>query len=285
MPTKSESARANGAKSAGPRTPQGKAASARNSLTHGLRAKAVVLPSESRQEFRSLLDAYLAHFAPSTPVERDLVETMAAARWRLRRIQTIETHLFSLEVLRCSEDVDNEFTNPKPGHYLAFAFQKMGDYGRVLQLLPRYEASLNRTYQGALRQLQTLQSAGGRAFPHSGPTPHSAPAPPAAPPPPPELPNEPEPPCIPPPDTVGSTEVDSCPQLPHDPCHRPNGHNPKHTGIAQARPCGDTADALAAASGFAPPPARPAHRRRPRVSPARSKGWSLVPQLLYWSRN
>src|SRR5713101_8264664 len=83
---KSETARANGAKSRGPVTPQGRAASSRNSLRHGFAAKSVVLSTESSSEFQALLDSYVVQFDPRGGVEEDLVQTMAAARWRLRRI-------------------------------------------------------------------------------------------------------------------------------------------------------------------------------------------------------
>src|SRR5579862_6412434 len=87
MPTqlKSDTARANGAKSSGPVTPEGRAASSRNSLRHGFTAASVVLPTESSEDFQSLLDSYIHQFHPQGGVEIDLIQTMAAARWRLRR--------------------------------------------------------------------------------------------------------------------------------------------------------------------------------------------------------
>jgi len=83
--SKAEAARANGAKSRGPATSEGRAKSSRNSLRHGLSAKSVLLPAESREQFHLLLDAHIQQFHPANPVEMDLVEAMAVARWRLRR--------------------------------------------------------------------------------------------------------------------------------------------------------------------------------------------------------
>ena len=42
---------------------------------------------------------------------------------------------------------------------LAFVFQRLGDGGNSLTLLLRYEGSLNRSYDKALKQLLLLQSA------------------------------------------------------------------------------------------------------------------------------
>lgn len=84
--SKPEAARANGAKSRGPATPEGRAKSSRNSLRHGLSAKSVLLPAESHEPFQLLLDAHIQQFHPASPVEMDLVEAMAVTRWRLRRL-------------------------------------------------------------------------------------------------------------------------------------------------------------------------------------------------------
>jgi hypothetical protein len=171
---KSETARANGAKSHGPVTPQGRAASSRNSLRHGLAAKSVVLPTESSEDFQALLDSYARQFHPQGGVERDLVQTMVAARWRLRRICNIETALLSTELVRRAEDIDEEFSNMQNVDRLAWVFEKLADHGQTLSLVVRYEGALNRSYDRAFKQLHMLQSARRRVQPNEpkpGPNP------------------------------------------------------------------------------------------------------------------
>ena len=155
---KSQTARANGAKSHGPVTPEGRAASSRNSLRHGFTAKSVVLPRESSEDFQELLDSYTDQFQPQGGVEMDLIQAMAAARWRLQRMCSIETALLSTEIVRCNEDIDEEFENMHDVDRLAWVFQKLADHGQTLALLMRYEGALNRSYDRAFKQLLLLQA-------------------------------------------------------------------------------------------------------------------------------
>jgi hypothetical protein len=155
---KTQTSRANGAKSRGPVTPEGRAKSSRNSLRHGLSAKAILLPAESREQFQLLLDAHIQQFQPANAVEMDLVEAMAVARWRLRRIWAIETSLLDHELQRRAEDMDDEFTEMSAEDRLAWVFQKLADNNQSLSLLARYEGNLNRAFDRAFKQLNILKS-------------------------------------------------------------------------------------------------------------------------------
>jgi hypothetical protein len=63
--TRAETSRLNGAKSRGPKTPEGKARSAQNALKHGMRAqKYLVLPDEDAAEFAELQAALVEELAP-----------------------------------------------------------------------------------------------------------------------------------------------------------------------------------------------------------------------------
>jgi hypothetical protein len=165
---KRETARTNGAKSHGPHTPEGKARSAANSRRHGLASAAIVLPGESAGHFQLLLADYMDQFQPQTGVEADLVEVMAVARWRLRRLLAVETHLFDVELARHQKEIDKKFDGMEYEDRLAWVFQNMSDNGNSLALVLRYEASINRSYDKALKQLQQFQS-NRPSVPSSGP--------------------------------------------------------------------------------------------------------------------
>src|SRR6202051_642852 len=81
--------------STGPRTPDGKAASSRNSRTHGFSAADPVLPHEDRNQFNALLERYQSDFAPTTAHEEFLVSQMTGASWKLNRLERIEVAMFA----------------------------------------------------------------------------------------------------------------------------------------------------------------------------------------------
>jgi hypothetical protein len=155
---KSETARLNGSKSHGPKTPEGKAKSALNALRHGLTANFHTLPQESDQEFQAFLDAYIDRYQPADIVELDLVQTMATTRWRLRRIAVMETDLFDNELAVSQDQIADEFEEIDDGGRLAWVFKKLAGESKALALLMRYEASLNRLYERTAKQLAELQS-------------------------------------------------------------------------------------------------------------------------------
>src|SRR6266446_5946625 len=79
---KSETARANGAKSRGPTTDEGKEKSSRNAIKHGLTAGNgnILLDCEDPDQFDEVLNKLLGIHEPATPAETDLVEEMFACR-------------------------------------------------------------------------------------------------------------------------------------------------------------------------------------------------------------
>jgi len=71
--------RKNAAKSTGPRTEAGKAASRRNALKHGLRAEALALPNEDPAAVAARGDAWNDYYRPESPAAQHLVNACVAA--------------------------------------------------------------------------------------------------------------------------------------------------------------------------------------------------------------
>lgn len=148
--SKAEAARANGEKSRGPTTEEGKTRSAQNSLQHGLNSHAVVLATESKEEYEELLSDYMRHYQPAGPIEQDLVHEIAAARWRLRRILRIETAAFDGAMERAAEE------NPETAE--STAFETLTGNGKTLAMLNRYEGRLRRAYERAIVEIRRIQA-------------------------------------------------------------------------------------------------------------------------------
>jgi hypothetical protein len=162
MPSKlkSDTARANGAKSRGPKTAEGREKSSRNSLRHGFTSlNTVLLACEDPDAFQQLLAEYISTYRPETAAEKDLVEEMVAARWRIRRIWTAETALIDLEMITQEAEIKKKFDYADPGIQLGLAFRSLADGSRSLSLASRYESRLHRVYSRAYQTLRELQQA------------------------------------------------------------------------------------------------------------------------------
>jgi hypothetical protein len=99
IPARAAASRRNGAKSRGPKTPEGKARSARNALRHGLCAQRfVVLGDEDLAAFEALEAALMAELAPQGALQAILARRIVAATWRLERAERIEAELFAQNI-------------------------------------------------------------------------------------------------------------------------------------------------------------------------------------------
>jgi hypothetical protein len=158
MPSQSKinSARANGAKSRGPKTESGRKASSMNAVTHGLYSKSVVLQSESPAQHREMLDAYIQQFQPQGQAEFDLLEEMVAAKWRQRRLWAIESDLLEEEILKQKDQFEEEDQPFDDIVSLSYAYHELAR-GTSFPFLNRNESRLERAYSRALKTLLELQ--------------------------------------------------------------------------------------------------------------------------------
>jgi hypothetical protein len=154
---KSDTARANGAKSRGPKSAATRAKSSLNATSHGFTAhNTVLLQCEDPNLCQKIRAEYLATYTPATPAEEVLVDEMIVARWRIQRLWTIETALFDREVSRQQPEMEKA-AQPNPAANLALAFRALADESYSLALLSRYESRLHRMHERTYRTLRQLQ--------------------------------------------------------------------------------------------------------------------------------
>jgi len=179
--------RENAQKSTGPRSTQGKAASNRNGLTHGLCAGKHILPGEDPGDFLFLVQDLFNTFRPVGEAEEKPVLRIAAGQWRLDRAFPMEAGLYRdrlADVAKKDKAHEEQYardkesagkygdpvppppTPPDEGDLLARAFIADCAGPNSLTKLARYEGAIERSIDRSLRQLKAFQAA--RNTPGSG---------------------------------------------------------------------------------------------------------------------
>ena len=118
----------NGSKSHGPTTPEGKAISSKNSLTHGHAAQInVLIQHDDTEAWHAHLAGYYSSFHPTDYFESELVDELAAASWKKARLSTTLTTLMdfqlSIQEHRVNQNFSQEAGNPQL--HLALAWQAL----------------------------------------------------------------------------------------------------------------------------------------------------------------
>ena len=144
----------NAQQSTGPRTEEGKAASAMNALKHGLRSAAALLPEEDAQALAALHAELRQDLRPSGPMEELLFDRVVGAAWRLRRAYLVERGVFE----RVKGTYDPSDTQPTFTQQLRRKFQYACESADALGKLSRYENSIERGMHRSLVELRRLQA-------------------------------------------------------------------------------------------------------------------------------
>ena len=164
--------RANAQKSTGPRSPEGKARSAKNALTHGLRAETYsILRLEDHGELDGLQSAAFEVYRPVNRQEVFAVERIALCQLSMLRAHRLETgtmidalssalvdrntplFLLSPELTESKEDILQQNRNYALAEGLARMNMRSEHFARVL----RYQAQADRQYRRAIEDFDRLK--------------------------------------------------------------------------------------------------------------------------------
>ena len=147
----------NGAKSRGPKTAEGKAKSAMNSLKHGVfQGPSPALDNESRELFEKRFNALLEFHEPRNPVEYGVVWSYASSRWRWERSISMETQFVNRQMTLVREDVVKVGEKPHEAHVTVLGFERGFRESKFFCNLSIYEMRLRRSSEKAERELNLM---------------------------------------------------------------------------------------------------------------------------------
>jgi len=116
-----------------------------NALKHGLLSKDLILRDENTAEFDHFRKAIYQALAPLGCLEEVLVEKIVSSAWRFRRLIKSEKCLF--------EEKD-EWCVLEPKFIDAFSRRN----GSSMQILSRYESTIEKSFYKAIHELQRIQA-------------------------------------------------------------------------------------------------------------------------------
>lgn len=146
--------RANAQVSTGPRTPKGKARSSSNAVKSGLTSSTVLLPSEDAADYAAFISGYQHDFAPVGQAECELVQAIADADWRLRRVRALEFALYTQGHLQFEEAFD---AYSKEVRYSMIQLQTHMTYEKQFRNYHLYETRIGRRREKDMAELRKLQ--------------------------------------------------------------------------------------------------------------------------------
>jgi hypothetical protein len=147
-----EANRRNASLSTGPKTEPSRRISSMNALKHGLTAQQVTVFDETAEEFQAFHAELMAALRPEGAFEANLAERVILCAWRLRRVYRIETGLFC-KTRKSWSNGDAVATND-----IDIVFLRLASHDDEIAKLTRYETSIERSVQRALKTLERRQA-------------------------------------------------------------------------------------------------------------------------------
>ena len=99
--------RENGAKSHGPVTAEGKAASSQNATKHSLTSKTLIVAPEEQEAYDALVAANFAFYKPSTILERHVIQAIAEIEWKLHKADIFESGILASGRMSSRHDLED----------------------------------------------------------------------------------------------------------------------------------------------------------------------------------
>ncbi len=140
--------RANALHSTGPRSAEGKLASSRNSLKHGLASGQLIVSGEDPAEYDSLLQCLFAEHQPANTSEEILIHQMAQSVWLTQRALRLQNECFTatgIDEKRLALFLRYQTTHERAFHRALPTLMRLQNDRRHTEKAPRGFVSQQRT--------------------------------------------------------------------------------------------------------------------------------------------
>jgi hypothetical protein len=155
-----QAARENGKKSQGPTSPEGKAVSSRNAVSHGFRStRWFVQNNEDCAQLDAFIADFTAEYPPSGPTETALVRHLTHAHFSLERIWAMQIAGVDYQVDMQRPQIEEDYDQVDEPTRLFLAFNQLAKEGPGLALLNRHQVSYDRAFHRARKALLETQAA------------------------------------------------------------------------------------------------------------------------------
>ena len=150
--------RANGAKSRGPVTPEGKARSSKNAVTHGILARSLTLSDGDAELFQTLHLSYMQRFTPRDQPEHDLIEEAVYAKWQMCQAWMMHARTLKLQIINDLPEIDADWDALPMIDRQTLALAKSLKDSTVLPNLERYARQLGAQADRAIKLFMQLRA-------------------------------------------------------------------------------------------------------------------------------
>jgi hypothetical protein len=99
---------ANAQKSTGPRSIEGKQRSAMNACKHNLTGQSLILQPDEAEAYNRLTNNLLSDLKPATELERQTVQKIIDAHFRLNRLAGVENNIFNFSLIENTTDTPHD---------------------------------------------------------------------------------------------------------------------------------------------------------------------------------
>jgi hypothetical protein len=146
--------RANAQNSTGPKSIEGKQRASMNACKHSLTGQSLILQPDENEAYNRLTNALLSDLKPRTELERQVVQKIIDAHFRLNRLAGVENNIFNFGLL------DNTTETPHDDHLEVMIAQTRAWIERSgsFDVLGRSEGRLARHVLQFTLELDRLQS-------------------------------------------------------------------------------------------------------------------------------